>query len=104
MDLRGANNLGASDACGGITAVSSCDRQGYCGARMSCTTSNYCCECPHGQTSGSCSHGCPPNYSCAANNFCCPACPGGGAPLGSCFEGKCGANHRCQPGNICCAM
>ncbi|CAD5226664.1 unnamed protein product [Bursaphelenchus xylophilus] len=89
-------------ACGGITAVASCTQQGSCASQMSCTSSNYCCECPYGQSSGSCKHGCPIGYSCAQNGYCCPSCQNGREPVGSCFEGRCGAQYRCRPGNICC--
>uniref|UniRef100_A0A0K0DQP7 CC domain-containing protein n=1 Tax=Angiostrongylus cantonensis TaxID=6313 RepID=A0A0K0DQP7_ANGCA len=41
------------NACAGLTAISSCTN-GTCGAFV-CTTSNYCCECEFGRTSGLCS-------------------------------------------------
>ncbi|VDM81442.1 unnamed protein product [Strongylus vulgaris] len=41
------------NACAGITALASCTN-GTCGEFV-CTTSNYCCECAYGRTSGLCS-------------------------------------------------
>ncbi|CAD5219029.1 unnamed protein product [Bursaphelenchus okinawaensis] len=89
-------------ACAGITAVASCTLQGTCSNQMSCTSSNYCCECPYGQSSGSCQHGCPIGYTCATNGYCCPSCANGREPVGSCYESRCSGQNRCSPGNICC--
>nr|CDJ96099.1 Hypothetical protein CBG08398 [Haemonchus contortus] len=40
------------NACAGLTAIASCTN-GTCGSFF-CTTSNYCCECQYGRTSGLC--------------------------------------------------
>ncbi|KAI6229102.1 hypothetical protein M3Y99_01150600 [Aphelenchoides fujianensis] len=90
-------------ACAGITAVASCFTDGTCGRGMRCTTSNYCCECDFGRSSGQCAHGCPPGYQCSSNGFCCPQCPNGQPPVGSCYNNQCAAGLQCASGNICCS-
>ncbi|CAD6197907.1 unnamed protein product [Caenorhabditis auriculariae] len=62
-----------SGACGGLAALASCQQGSSCGS-FSCTTSNYCCECPAGRTSGLCSNGCPSGYSCSSSGYCCATC------------------------------
>lgn len=42
-----------ADACAGLAALASCTN-GICGEFI-CTTSNYCCECEFGRSSGLCS-------------------------------------------------
>ncbi|RCN28879.1 hypothetical protein ANCCAN_25373 [Ancylostoma caninum] len=42
-----------ADACAGLAALASCTN-GICGEFV-CTTSNYCCECEFGRSSGLCS-------------------------------------------------
>ncbi|KAK6747405.1 hypothetical protein RB195_000539 [Necator americanus] len=61
------------NACAGLAALASCTN-GTCGEFI-CTTSNYCCECQFGRTSGLCSKGCGPGFTCSPNNYCCPSCP-----------------------------
>ncbi|VDP61322.1 unnamed protein product [Heligmosomoides polygyrus] len=63
------------NACAGMTAIASCTN-GSCGS-FACTTSNYCCECEYGRTSGVCGNGCAPGFYCAENGYCCPSCPNG---------------------------
>ncbi|CAB3406978.1 unnamed protein product [Caenorhabditis bovis] len=92
-----------SGACGGLAALSACTNQ-QCGS-FSCTSSNYCCECPFGRTSGQCAVGtraCPTGYTCSSSGYCCAQCASGRPPYGSCFNGLCAAGYTCQGGNICC--
>lgn len=107
-----------SVACGGQTALGSCDMSGRCSAMSQiCTSANYCCECPYGQAYGTCgnvsihskprqfmnSQGvCPNGFSCQANGNCCPICPNNQTPFGSCVAGQCGGGRTCRSGNICC--
>ncbi|CAI4228452.1 unnamed protein product [Auanema sp. JU1783] len=87
-------------ACGGVGALSVCSNNAC--RNSFCSTSNYCCECQYGRTSGLCTNGCPSGYSCSSNNYCCPFCPNGQAPYGTCYNGLCAAGYTCRPGNICC--
>ncbi|KAL3068809.1 hypothetical protein niasHS_017375 [Heterodera schachtii] len=89
-------------ACGGAMAVSNCFQDRSCHDSLVCTSSDYCCECPYGQTTGKCTHGCPPNFSCSSNGFCCPRCTTGEQPFGSCFNTRCAPGYTCVAGNICC--
>ncbi|VDK18791.1 unnamed protein product [Anisakis simplex] len=89
-------------ACGGIAALSSCDRNGSCPSDFICSASNYCCECPFGRTNGFCSQGCANGYTCNTNGYCCPVCSNGETPFGSCYNGLCADGYECQNGNICC--
>lgn len=45
-----------SGACGGAMAVSSCLQDRTCHDSLVCTTSDYCCECLHGQAAGKYTH------------------------------------------------
>ncbi|XGW28757.1 hypothetical protein V3C99_008504 [Haemonchus contortus] len=89
------------NACAGLTAIASCTN-GTCGSFF-CTTSNYCCECQYGRTSGLCKDGCGPGFTCANNSYCCPVCPNGEIPYGSCYNGLCASGYSCRSGNICCS-
>ncbi|CAJ0568602.1 unnamed protein product, partial [Mesorhabditis spiculigera] len=65
-------------ACGGEAALGSCTA-GTCPAGESCTSSNYCCECPVGISPGKCgpNGSCPGGYTChLETGFCCAHCPG----------------------------
>lgn len=44
-------------ACGGLAAVASCTNGG-CAGGLTCTPSNYCCECPVGRSAGRCTNVC----------------------------------------------
>uniref|UniRef100_A0A1I7TPU2 CC domain-containing protein n=1 Tax=Caenorhabditis tropicalis TaxID=1561998 RepID=A0A1I7TPU2_9PELO len=91
-------------ACGGQAALGSCDFSSRCiSLSQVCTSSNYCCECPYGQSYGTCGNGiCPSGFSCQANGNCCPVCPNNQPPFGSCVAGQCGGGRTCRSGNICC--
>ncbi|CAB3405870.1 unnamed protein product [Caenorhabditis bovis] len=90
-------------ACGGATALAACGTGGFCAVGSVCTSSNYCCECPVGQSYGTCANGvCPTGYTCSANRQCCPSCPNNVMPFGFCSNGRCGGGKQCYPGNICC--
>ncbi|WKY05757.1 hypothetical protein Q1695_006174 [Nippostrongylus brasiliensis] len=91
------------NACAGMTALASC-MNGTCGS-FACTSSNYCCECQFGRTSGPCRNGglCGSGFNCSSNDYCCPSCPNGDSPYGSCYNGLCPSGYTCRSGNICCS-
>ncbi|GMR45314.1 hypothetical protein PMAYCL1PPCAC_15509, partial [Pristionchus mayeri] len=89
-------------ACGGLAANGACTNGG-CAGGLSCTASNYCCECPVGRTAGRCNNGaCAAGYSCMPNGYCCASCPNNVMPFGACRDGVCGNGKTCRAGNICC--
>uniref|UniRef100_A0A1I7WMW9 Disintegrin domain-containing protein n=1 Tax=Heterorhabditis bacteriophora TaxID=37862 RepID=A0A1I7WMW9_HETBA len=65
-------------SCAGSAALDIC-LNNSCRSSLVCTTSNYCCECSFGTTTGSCSDDkdCPAGYACSNNKYCCPFCPNG---------------------------
>ncbi|KAK0397916.1 hypothetical protein QR680_002335 [Steinernema hermaphroditum] len=100
----GLTNEESRYACGGQLSLGSCSNEG-CDKGYQCTASNYCCECPVGQSGGQCTNGrtCPRGFTCQPNGYCCASCPDNRTPFGACRPGGvCGGSARCMPGNICC--
>uniref|UniRef100_A0A914WCQ1 Uncharacterized protein n=1 Tax=Plectus sambesii TaxID=2011161 RepID=A0A914WCQ1_9BILA len=94
-------------ACGGEAATAACvignNGVSICGNGYSCTTANYCCECPVGRATRLVNGLCPTGFALNRNNnFCCATCPSGQSPRGICVNGFCSNGYVCTAGNICC--
>ncbi|GMS96038.1 hypothetical protein PENTCL1PPCAC_18213 [Pristionchus entomophagus] len=90
-----------ANACGGLGGLSACGANQNCGSFV-CSTSNYCCECQYGRSSGLCANGCPQGYTCSSNGYCCSSCSNGQTPFGVCQNGLCPTGFTCNAGNVCC--